>query len=143
MSAAGSDLALARAVDDLRRGEIIRVTTHPAEEVASWRTQAKRRVALTPEQEKLARLEPLDPPPVSHAAADELIARVTAAYPHEAFARLNAAGAMSDAGAGAAGAASAGAGSVVTGTWAVTAAATDRAATKARQAASGSGRIMS
>jgi ATP-dependent helicase/nuclease subunit A len=76
--------------------ETIRVTAHRAEEVAAWRTQAKRRVTLTPEQEKLARLEPLDSPPVRSAAAEDLIARMTATYPHEPFARLNAAEAMSE-----------------------------------------------
>jgi ATP-dependent helicase/nuclease subunit A len=79
--------------------EIIRVTAHGVDEVAGWRTQAKRRVTLSPEQEKLARLVPLDPPPASNGAAEALIARVTASYPHGQFATLKAAEAMSDTGA--------------------------------------------
>jgi ATP-dependent helicase/nuclease subunit A len=80
--------------------EIIRVTSHGVNEVAAWRTQAKRRISLTPEQEKLARLEPLDPPPAPSVAAEDLIARITATYPHQQFATLNAAEAMSDRDAG-------------------------------------------
>jgi ATP-dependent helicase/nuclease subunit A len=76
--------------------DILRVETHAADEVATWRTQAKRRQVLSPEQERLARLEPLDPAPPGDPVADDLIARVTAGYPHKTFARLNAAEAMSE-----------------------------------------------
>jgi ATP-dependent helicase/nuclease subunit A len=81
--------------------EIIRVTAHGVDEVAAWRTQAKRRITLTPEQEKLARFEPLDAPPPPNAAAEDLISRITATYPNARFAKLSASEAMSDRGVGA------------------------------------------
>jgi ATP-dependent helicase/nuclease subunit A len=76
--------------------EIIRVHTHGVDEVSQWRTEAKRRQALTPEQEKLARLEPLDPAPPADQSAQELIARLTFPYPQNAFSELRAARAMSE-----------------------------------------------
>jgi ATP-dependent helicase/nuclease subunit A len=69
---------------------IIQMHTHDEEEVSNWRIEAKRRAMLTPLQERLARLELLDPPPARNADADTLITRLRATYPHAAFARLHA-----------------------------------------------------
>lgn len=76
--------------------DALEVRTHSADDVARWRTTHEHRPSMTPAQERLARLEPLDPAPPPHADAQDLIARLTSAYPHEQFAHLPAAQAVTD-----------------------------------------------
>ena len=72
------------------------VTEHSAEEVATWTTADLRRPGMTAEQERLARLEPLDPPPAKDDRAAELVRALTTAYPHAAASKAEAARSVTD-----------------------------------------------
>ena len=77
------------------RDEVFRVTAYAAADVAGWEHPSRARPAWTEEQDRLARLQPLDPPPPPNEAADEVVRRLTERYPHCAFASLPAAESMS------------------------------------------------
>jgi ATP-dependent helicase/nuclease subunit A len=62
------------------------ITNHTPEEVGQWTGADLKRPALSKQQQKLARLEPLDPPPPRDAEADAIIERLTRKY---AFAGLS------------------------------------------------------
>jgi ATP-dependent helicase/nuclease subunit A len=73
-----------------------RVTQHTPEEVATWTGADLKRPTLSPQQQKLARLEPLDPAPAPDDRAAALIASLTAPYPHAVAAQLEAARSVTD-----------------------------------------------
>ena len=73
---------------------IIEVTRHMAEEVVSWEKAHSRRPMLSPEQSRLAALQPLDPVPAIDPAAREVIARLGFSYPFARFTSLAAAQAV-------------------------------------------------
>ena len=75
---------------------VIEVHEHTCDEVLAFTSPAKRRPVLTAEQQRLAELRPLESPPAPIAEADELIARLTAAYPFEPYTELPAAEAVAD-----------------------------------------------
>jgi len=72
------------------------VTRHAPDEVAAWTSADLTRPTLTEEQRRLARLEPLTPAPPPDVRAEALIRALTAAYPHAAAARLEAARSVTD-----------------------------------------------
>ena len=72
----------------------IQVTRHTAEEVASWQSTHAKRPTLSPQQAKLAALQPLDPPPARSQAAADVIRRLEFRYPFQPFAILAAAQAV-------------------------------------------------
>jgi ATP-dependent exoDNAse (exonuclease V) beta subunit len=69
-------------------GEPLQIITHSAEEVRAWSTSAAHRPAESERQQRLARLEPLDPKPAKTPEADEIIARLTTEYPFQRFTQL-------------------------------------------------------
>ncbi|MDB5319734.1 MAG: ATP-dependent deoxyribonuclease subunit, partial [Phycisphaerales bacterium] len=73
-----------------------RVTQHAPEEVAAWTSADLKRPTFTPQQEKLARLEPLNPAPAPDERAAQLIASLTAPYPHAPASQLEAARSVTD-----------------------------------------------
>jgi ATP-dependent helicase/nuclease subunit A len=73
-----------------------RVTEYAPEEVASWSAADLKRPALTDLQEKLARLEPLNPVPHADARAERLIQTLVTPYPHVRAARQEAARSVTD-----------------------------------------------
>jgi ATP-dependent helicase/nuclease subunit A len=73
-----------------------RVTEHVPEEVASWSAADLKRPALSDLQEKLARLEPLNPGPPADAPAERLIRTLVTPYPHARAARQEAARSVTD-----------------------------------------------
>ena len=77
-------------------GETFRITTYSAEDVAAWDTPGKRYERRTPEQERMARLEPFDAPGPPDPVAEQVIARMTGAYPFEPFTGLAAAHAITE-----------------------------------------------
>ena len=77
------------------RDEVFRVTVYTSADVGEWEHPSRARPAWTEEQDRLARLQPLDPPPPPNEAADEVVRRLTERYPHCAFASLPAAESMS------------------------------------------------
>jgi ATP-dependent helicase/nuclease subunit A len=72
------------------------VTQHAPEEVATWTGADLKRPTLSPQQEKLARLKPLNPAPPHDDRAAQLIASLTAPYPHAAASQLEAARSVTD-----------------------------------------------
>jgi ATP-dependent helicase/nuclease subunit A len=70
---------------------VFRVTGYTMEDVAAWQHPSRRQAAWTDAQQRMARLEPLDPPPPPHPISDRVIARLTRPYPHEPYTRLPAA----------------------------------------------------
>lgn len=73
---------------------IVRLTQPSAEQLASWQAEHARRPALSARQAELAALAPLDPPPPSDPAADEVIRRLQYRYPFEPLTRLAATAAV-------------------------------------------------
>jgi ATP-dependent helicase/nuclease subunit A len=73
---------------------VIEVTRHTAEEVMSWEKDHSRRPVLSPEQSRLAALQPLVPVPAPDPAAREVIARLGFSYPFARFTSLAAAQAV-------------------------------------------------
>jgi ATP-dependent helicase/nuclease subunit A len=69
---------------------------HTSEDIAAWPTPQSLRSCFTPQQERLAHLQPLDPPPSTSTATDALIAHLRATYPHQAFTTLQAARSVTD-----------------------------------------------
>jgi ATP-dependent helicase/nuclease subunit A len=72
------------------------VAQHSPDEVAAWTTADLKRPSLTPLQERLARLEPLNPAPPPDQRAADLMASLIAAYPHAAASRQEAARSVTD-----------------------------------------------
>ena len=72
------------------------ITCHTPEEVGQWTGADLKRPALSKEQQKLARLEPLDPPPPRNAEADAIVERLTRKYAFAALSKLEAARSVSD-----------------------------------------------
>jgi len=68
-------------------GPIIQITQHTTEEVAAWQAAHAKRPALSPQQARLAALEPLDPPPPIDAVARQVIEQFESVYPFEHFTR--------------------------------------------------------
>lgn len=68
-----------------------RITEHAPEDVAAWSAADLKRPAFTDLQEKLARLEPLNPPPLADARGEQLIRTLVTPYPHARAARQEAA----------------------------------------------------
>lgn len=66
----------------------IEIITHSEEEISALATPIAQRPRRTPLQEKLARLEPLSPPPAESPAVAKLVARLTREYPRELFTRM-------------------------------------------------------
>lgn len=76
---------------------VIEVHAHDAAEVLAFTTPAKQRPTLSAEQQRMAALEPLDPPPPAmDPVAQDVIDRLTSTYPYQPFAELPAAVAMTD-----------------------------------------------
>jgi ATP-dependent helicase/nuclease subunit A len=73
-----------------------RVTGYAPDEVASWSAAELKRPALSDFQERLARLEPLNPPPPPDARARQLIQTLVSPYPHVRAARQEAARSVTD-----------------------------------------------
>jgi ATP-dependent helicase/nuclease subunit A len=69
-------------------GEPLKIVTHSVDEVRGWPTPESLRPPDGARQQRLARLEPLDPKPPRDPAADEIIARLSTAYPFERFTKL-------------------------------------------------------
>jgi ATP-dependent helicase/nuclease subunit A len=67
------------------------ITCHSGEEVGQWTGADLKRPALSKQQQKLARLEPLDPVPPRDPVADGIIDRVTRKYPFAALSQLESA----------------------------------------------------
>jgi ATP-dependent helicase/nuclease subunit A len=74
--------------------DVIRIQRHTAEEVATWDSDHAKRQALSPQQERLAALEPLDPAPGLDPLAAEVVARLKFKYPFASFVKLAAAEAV-------------------------------------------------
>jgi ATP-dependent helicase/nuclease subunit A len=72
------------------------VTPHSPEEVATWTGADLKRPTLTPLQEKIAKLEPLTPPPPADHRATKLIDFLTQPYPHKAASHQEAARSVTD-----------------------------------------------
>ena len=73
-----------------------RVTAHSAEEVGFWKSAEFKRPSLSAQQEKLARLERLNPAPPADERATRLIESLGSAYPHPQATRLQAARSVTD-----------------------------------------------
>ena len=73
---------------------IIQLTQPSPEQIASWQAEHARRPALSTRQAELAALTPLDSPPASDPAADEVIGRLQYRYPFEPLTRLAATAAV-------------------------------------------------
>ena len=73
------------------RGEIFRVTSYAAEDVLAWHHPSRRAAPWTDAQQRMARLEPLDPPPPPHPVADEVVRRLAGTYPFRAYTAVAAA----------------------------------------------------
>lgn len=69
--------------------EVFRTTWHTADAIRAWPIAPARR-AMTPLQQSIARLKPLDPPPPTPASTARAITRVSFEYPHRAYTRLEA-----------------------------------------------------
>jgi ATP-dependent helicase/nuclease subunit A len=65
----------------------IELTSHTEDELPAWTASAAAK-QLSPVQQHLAELQPLDPPAVMDDAAKSVIDRLTTPYPHEAFTKL-------------------------------------------------------
>ncbi len=63
----------------------IEMTWHDDKEIAEWSTTAQRRAGLSEVQQRLAKLEPLTPPPPMHPDAQRVTRQLTTAYPHKDF----------------------------------------------------------
>jgi len=74
--------------------EPIRIARHTAEEVASWEAAEQSRPKLSAEAMTMAGLRPLDAKPAPSAVADEIVRRLSFAYPHSRFTGLAAVKAM-------------------------------------------------
>jgi ATP-dependent helicase/nuclease subunit A len=74
---------------------ILQIHHHTSDEVTSWQTAHAKRPQLSPEQSRLARLEPLKVV-VENPVANHVIARLDYRYPFEAFTRLPAAQAVTN-----------------------------------------------
>lgn len=72
------------------------VTTHTPEEVATWTGADLKRPTLTPLQQKIANLEPLNPPPPADERATQLIDFLTKPYPHREASHQEAARSVTD-----------------------------------------------
>jgi ATP-dependent helicase/nuclease subunit A len=73
------------------RGDVFRVTSYSAEDVLAWHHPSRRNPAWTDAQERMARLEPLDPPAPPHPVADAVIERLTHTYAYQEHTRVAAA----------------------------------------------------
>jgi ATP-dependent helicase/nuclease subunit A len=62
------------------RDEIFRVTAYAAEDVLAWHHPSRRAAPWTEAQQRMARLEPLDPPPPPHPLAEEVSRRLADSY---------------------------------------------------------------
>ena len=65
--------------------EPIRIVRHAADEVAVWPNPESLRPTEGARQQRLSRLEPLNPAPPHDPAADQIIARLTTPYPFQRF----------------------------------------------------------
>jgi ATP-dependent helicase/nuclease subunit A len=72
-------------------GGAFAITCHSPEEVGQWTGADLKRPALSKEQQRLARLEPMDPAPPAHPRAGEIIERLTRKYPFAGLSRLESA----------------------------------------------------
>ena len=79
------------------RSDVFLMVRHEAADVAQWRHPSARSAAPGERLARLARLEPLDPPPAPHPLADDVARRLTARYPFEPFTRVAAARPMAEA----------------------------------------------
>lgn len=77
--------------------EVFDVTAHDAAEVAGWRHPSQTANFPDKRLERLARLEPINPPPAPHPLAEEVARRITTRYAYEPFPRAAAAQAMAEA----------------------------------------------
>ena len=66
----------------------IEITQHSAEDLTRWLAEAQRPPALAPPQERLAALEPLNPPPAMDGLAEQVAQRLKFAYEHRGYANL-------------------------------------------------------
>jgi ATP-dependent helicase/nuclease subunit A len=80
----------AAAIEGSGTKDRIELTWHEEAELTDWTTATARRAELTDEQQRLARLEPLSPPPPAHPDAARITQRLTARYPFEAFTKVQA-----------------------------------------------------
>jgi len=68
--------------------EPLQIITHTVEEVRGWPNPESLRPTEGERQQRLARLDPLEPRPPADPTAAEIIARLTTPYPFERFTRL-------------------------------------------------------
>jgi ATP-dependent helicase/nuclease subunit A len=84
------------AVAMIGREDAFATTVHSPEEVAQWTGAELRRPGLSPWQQRLANLEPLQPAPAADERARRIVESLTAAYPHAAASHLEAARSVTD-----------------------------------------------
>jgi ATP-dependent helicase/nuclease subunit A len=78
-------------IEASKRG-LFRITPHTSDEIASWiAPEAAASRGMTDRQKHLADLKPLKPPPRADAVAQDVIDRLSFAYPHRAIAEMSAA----------------------------------------------------
>ena len=81
--------AVAAATGSARQPPPLEMITHDADAIRGWPTPDSLRPVDGARQQRLARLEPLEPtPPDGDPAAAEIIARLTTPYPFERFTKL-------------------------------------------------------
>ena len=78
----GPVAAVARTADGVPAFDL---TAHSPGDVAAWRHPARGRPTSDEQAQRLARLEPLDPPPDPHPLADAVARRLTTTYPYAPF----------------------------------------------------------
>jgi ATP-dependent exoDNAse (exonuclease V) beta subunit len=76
--------------------DVVEVRGHSTADVSRWTSSTEHRPNSDMPDRGLAELAPLDPPPPPDGAAEEVVARLTSAYPYDTFAHLPAAEAMSE-----------------------------------------------
>jgi ATP-dependent helicase/nuclease subunit A len=81
----------AAAMEGAKAQDRIALTWHSDSDVRQLSARAERRATLTDEQMRLASLKPLATAPPMHPQARQVIARLTSAYPHRDFTKLEAA----------------------------------------------------
>ena len=78
--------------------DVFQVAAYEAADVLAWRHPSRHGAPANERLERMARLQPLDPPPAPHPLADEVARRLTARYAFEPMTRVAAAQAMTDVG---------------------------------------------